>query len=233
MAPVDGAAQGPLALGQIATDARQDGQALLEANEDGRRREHLDAGRGQLDRQGEAVEPRADRRDGCGVGCLQFEVGADVVRPLDEQHHRIDPGELLQRRQPPRIRKRERRDGILLLTPHPERLPAGHDDHEPRCRAQEVAHERGPIQDLLEVVEHEQEAQVGQVRLERHPDRPSRVLAHPESAGDSPRDQLGIVDRGQVDEESAAGEPWPQDLGDAQAQARLAGATGSEQGDQA
>ena len=63
VAPGDRRAKGSLALGGVARTAGQQRQPLLEPFEQRRRRQHLHARRGQLDRQRQPVEPRADRRD--------------------------------------------------------------------------------------------------------------------------------------------------------------------------
>ncbi len=67
MAPVDGAAEGALALRQVPTRAGQDGQPMIEARENLVGREDVDPCRSELDRERQAIEPPADGGDGRGV----------------------------------------------------------------------------------------------------------------------------------------------------------------------
>ena len=84
VAPGDGAAQRPLALGLVARPAREV-EAPAEPLEDRRRAHDPDAGRGELDRQREAVEALADRPDRGQRVLAEDEVGAVRTGAIDEQ----------------------------------------------------------------------------------------------------------------------------------------------------
>ncbi len=63
------------------------------------RREQPDEGRGQFDRQREAVEAMADLGHGGGIGAGHREVGLHGLRPLDKEAHGLVLAQLLERRQ--------------------------------------------------------------------------------------------------------------------------------------
>ncbi len=74
------------------------------------------------------------------------------------------------------------------------------------CTREQLGEHRRRIEHLLEVVEHEQRppaAQRGDQRLERSASRP---LDQAERVGDRGRDEVGVADRGEVDEHHAARE---------------------------
>ena len=87
-------------------------------------------------------------------------------------------------------------------------------------------------EELLKVVEDEQGRQRLETLLERPGDRHARFLADVERRGDRARDQVRIADRGQVDEPCPAREPIRDRRRKPEAEARLAGAAGSRQGQQ-
>ena len=72
----------------------QFGQRSLQPHSQRGRREEVEPGRGQLDRQRQPVEPANDVGDGGGVGLGQAEVGIGVLSPPDEQVDRGGGGQL-------------------------------------------------------------------------------------------------------------------------------------------
>jgi hypothetical protein len=69
--------------------AGQQRQALLQALEQGLRRQDLNEGRGKFNRQGKAVEPRADLSDRGSVLIRDFEIRFDRLRPRNEEAYRF------------------------------------------------------------------------------------------------------------------------------------------------
>ena len=61
--PRDRRAQGALPLGEVARASAQEREPLLEPISSAAGEQHLDARRGELDRERQVVEPAADRRD--------------------------------------------------------------------------------------------------------------------------------------------------------------------------
>ena len=77
IAPVHRGPQGLLSLGQVARPAAQQCQPVLESIAEHLRGEQPHVRRGELDRQGQPIEPSADLGHGRGVLVGQLEVGAD------------------------------------------------------------------------------------------------------------------------------------------------------------
>ncbi len=151
------------------------------------------------------------------IGVRGDGIGAHEPGPIDEE---LDPGGRVQRR-----------DLVLVLTRDPEDLPARHDHAETGRGPQDLGDaDGGPRQELLEVVEDEQGGQRLETFLERPGDRHARFLADVERRGDRARDQVRIADRGEIDEPRPAREAVRDRRREPKAEPRLAGATGSRQG---
>ena len=92
---------------------------------------------------------------------------------------------------------------MLVLPGEAKSGPAGDQDPEVRGRAEQIGHERGGVEDVLEVVQHEQQAPLAHERLKpcdqsvHCPHRARRGLS------DGWRDQIGIRDRREADEAGA------------------------------
>ena len=120
------------------------------------RRQDLDAGGGQLDRQRQAVQPAADLDHRAGVFRRQREVGLDCGGPLDEERNRCAVHQRGRREQRARRRQRQGRDRELLLAVDVERQTARRQHLECRTGVQQFLDEGCAIGHLLEIV-HEQE----------------------------------------------------------------------------
>ena len=70
-------------------DLVQEGETVVQAGEDGGRRQHLDPGCGELDRQREPVEHPADVGDVGGVRLVDLESRAGGASPVAEQADRL------------------------------------------------------------------------------------------------------------------------------------------------
>ena len=84
MTPRDRPSERPLPGIGVLRSARQQGQTLVESAQQRGRRERPHPGRGELDRQRQAVEPDDDLRDGLRVHVAEGEIGGRAARALDE-----------------------------------------------------------------------------------------------------------------------------------------------------
>ena len=147
-------------------DLVQEGETVVQAGEDGGRRQHLDPGCGEFDRQREPVEHLADVGDVGGVRLVDLESRAGGASPVAEQANGLGLLDLLQRRA--RMGEAERRNRPGHLAGHGERLAAGGQDGE--CRAvpeQPAGGRRTGIHEVLARVEHEQAGPVSDPDRER------------------------------------------------------------------
>ena len=125
-APLDRRAQRALALGDVARAARQQRQSLLEPREDRGRRQDGRLRRGELDRQRQAVEPAAELRDlGRCRGCAR-------ARRTARRRRRREAAAL--RRRAPCVRRSGARLVASTTTSGPaSRTPATCGDASGRC----------------------------------------------------------------------------------------------------
>ena len=217
VAPGDGAAQGPLPVREGPGPGGQQGEALLEPGQDLGGRQHLGPGGGQLDGQGQPVEPGRDLGHRRGVLCRQPELRPRRLGPLHEQRRRLLGA--------------QRRDDQLLLAPEGEGDPGGDQHLDPRGGGEQpLDHGTGPGH-LLEVVDDEEELPVAEVVAHGLQHRTPR-LGDAEGPGQDRGNQPRVGHRGQIGEERAVAEPGPQLLGDVEGQPGLAGAAGAGEGDQ-
>ena len=143
----DRGAQAGVARRHPAGGAAEDVDALLEALGQLGRAEQAEAGRGQLEREREAVEAGGQRRQRVAVA-VRVDVGAGLAGAVDEQG---DRGVLV--------------EGVELdrdLAVDAERLARGREERGPGRGGQPRGDlGRGRVEDLLEVVDHEQEVVAG------------------------------------------------------------------------
>ena len=233
VAPGDRAAQRLLPRRQVARAATQQVEPALQPLQDALRREDLDAGRGQLDGQRQAVqgshEPGHRRRVGLG----QAEVRPGRPGPLHEEGHAVDLGQGLQGRQVGRVGDAQGRHRVLLLAVDVERGPRGDDAGQARRRPQEVAQEGRRAGDLLHVVEHEEHGAGAQVVAQAILHRRAAHVLHAHGHGDRRRHEGRIADRLQGHEVQAVGEAFRDVRGQLQREARLARAARPRQRQQA
>jgi hypothetical protein len=143
-------------------------QTLLQPSEQSLRRQHLDACRGQLDRQRQPVEAAAD----VGHGTIGGEARPDGPCTLAEESHGIVLG--------------QGRHRILLLDREAQRLTAGGQQLELGRGGDELGQAGRAAEHLLDVVEQEKRPTVAQV--------PAQVISSADGLGDSGLDQLWIAD---------------------------------------
>ena len=222
VAPLDGAAQGSLPIGNALAPGRQDLQAMLEAGEQSGRRQHLGPGGGQLDGQRQTVEARDDRGDRAELVLGRLETGPGDPGTIHEQRDGPALAQRLGGSGVGQVRNVERRDGILLLSVEPEGAPAGDQHLDPRGGLQQPVHERCRVEDLLEVVEHEEHGPVAQVLGEGLGRGPVAGLDETERAGHDRGDQARLAHLIESHEERPVDERRPQLLGRSDREAGLA-----------
>ena len=154
-------------------------------------------GRGQLDAQRDAVQRPAQPGHRRRVVAGQREPGPGPRGPGREQPDRLVRRQLgaagavrrqVQRRHPPH-----------RLAPHPQRLPAGRDDPQPRAPGQQQLHQRGAVADLvLAGVQDQQHVPRAQRLGQRLRQRDALLLADPQRGGHRLRDRAVPV--GQLDQ---------------------------------
>ena len=165
VAPLDRCPQRPLP-GVPWRAGGEQREPIVEPREDRGDREHPGASSGELDRQREAVEHPAHRRDLLGIGGVDREVPAHGPGPLGEQLHGLAGAEVVHRGA--RRWQAERRHGPQHLAGDAERLAAGREDADGRAHAQQVCRECGAgVEDVLAGVEDEQAGPVGEPGGER------------------------------------------------------------------
>jgi hypothetical protein len=229
VAPIEGAAQRPLARGEV---ARADGvqpDRRVPARQHGRRGQHRHAGGRELDRQRQAIQAPADlghRRDDVGR-----ELEARVARPGADDEQRDGRAGL--RLAAVRRGRAQRCQRQRPLGREPEHVPARDQGRDPRAGVEqgpEVG--RGGL-DVLEVVEHEQ----GPSLAQRRRGRLERRCATRRPGAGGRRDRLGhqarVLERGEVDAHDAVGPIRPHDVRGRERQARLAHAGRAADRDQA
>src|SRR5207302_1696790 len=119
--------------------------------------EQLRPGSCQLDRERQPVEPGADACDVAGAVLVELESRVDGARPRDEEPQRV---RLHERFEPQlRVGQRERGDRVFVLGRETQRCATRRQYEQPRRRGEQVSDHRSAVQQLLEVVEHEQQPQ--------------------------------------------------------------------------
>lgn len=186
-------------------------------------------GRGELEGQREPVEGQADLGDRAGVGHGDPEVREGRANAGDEQRDARHRGQLRHRRQPARIGHGQREDRQQLLARHREGRPAGGDHAHPRAAGQQPGDVVGRVEQVLDVVQHQQHAPLAQVPAQGDRQRLGARVAQAERAGDGGQHVCRVAQRGEVDEHRAVGVLAAQPQRQLQGQPRLARATGADQ----
>ena len=177
VAPIDGRPQRPVPRRGRAGSVAQGGEAVVELFRQFLGAKHPGAGGGDLQSQGEPVEPAADPDHGIGVGIVEGEVAVDLTGPGAEQRDRVERLKPFHRARLVTVvggRQRERRDGEHRLAGDGQALPGGGQDGEPRARGEQRMGDRrrGPY-DLFAVVEHDEQPPALKPLPERFSDIPA------------------------------------------------------------
>ena len=81
--------------------------------------------------------------------------------------------------------------------------PARDEDPDVGSSAEQIGHERGGVDDVLEIVQHEQQAPLAHECLKPSDQGLIARIAHAEDVSDGGRDQIGMRDRREADEADA------------------------------
>src|SRR5581483_10372271 len=222
VAPVERRLQRLLAEGQVTSAAREQLERALEPSCHRLRREELRARGRELEREREPVQPVADLGHGRRALLGELEPRVDRTRPRREQPNRVVRDDLLEGAC--RARRRQRGDRVLVLGGQPQRRAAGRQHAEAGRAAEELRDPRRRVDQLLEVVEHEQE----RLRAELSRDRAGALDL--ERVSDLLGHELRIAQRREVDE--ARRQLGGELFGDGDREARLAGAARTGQRDE-
>jgi hypothetical protein len=88
---------------------------VREPLEQGLRRQQFDAGGGQFNGQGQAIQAHTDFGDGAGIGRREQEAGLDGLGTRHKERGRCIVSELLAVRQLGEVRRGERQHGKLVF----------------------------------------------------------------------------------------------------------------------
>ena len=187
MTPGNRVAHRLLARWQGSRASCQQRQPLLQLVQEGLGRKHLDEGRRQFNGQRQPIESMADLRHRRRICGGHREVRPDRLRPFDEEAHRVVLAQGLNRRQAGQVGHGKRRQRKLAFSVGMQRRPAGGQHLHTGCAGQKIRHDRGGIDDVLEVVEDQKEVLSGEHRCQSI-GNPTPLLPHPEG---HPRWQMG------------------------------------------
>ncbi len=216
VAPGDRRAHGPVACGRVPGSVGQEGQPRSQAGQQRRRWQHPGARRGQLDRQRQAVEPRADLGDDRFGRLVQRKRRIVHPCPLDEEGHRVGS-------------QRQRRHRVLPLAGQAQRGAAGDEHRQVVGIPHQRGDQRGRVEDLFEVVEQQQQAPGLEEGAQPLPHLRVPSLAQPQGRADRRDDQFGTGDVGESDERHPIRKSVARGRDRFQRQAGLADAAGAGQ----
>ena len=95
-----------------------------------------------------------------------------------------------------------------MFSPDMQRGTTGGEDGQPFTGREQFRDEGGGGSDLLEVIEHQQQALAGQIRDERGTEGLRPAFRQSERLGDRGEDKRGVADGGEGHKEDAIGERW-------------------------
>ena len=186
--PLQGGAQGALARRSGPVAGRQQPEPVAQPGADLLRRQDPDPGRGQLDRQRQAVERPADRGDGGRVLRTDGKSRARRGAPVREQADGLVTERVPGRRVRARGRHRQGRHPPGGLARHAQRLAARHEYRQPRRAGQQPPDHLGTrVDQVLAVIQGQEQPARPQGVGERIQQRAPGFLADADGRG-HPRD---------------------------------------------
>ncbi len=174
-------------------------------------------GRGQLDRQRQAVQPGADRGHRLPAIFAVHQGGPRAPGPRDEEIHGVS----VQGRHP-----------VLMLTRQAQHLPAGCQDGQAGTAGEQRGQRWPRRNDLLQVIEEQQDPRIAEGIVQAGDQGARSGVGQPKCVGDRRDDQCGLTDRGQAHECDPAGKVGVEPLCRPDRQPGLAHASRSGQGQQ-
>ena len=161
---------------------------------------------------------------------VDAEIGTQQSRALDEQAHAFVGKQGVRREVVARTGHRERRDSIGELTRHAEPLAARHEHGDVRAATKNVIHElHATLEQVLDVVEHQQQLFRSEIVAERLDHGPRRLLLECKRLRHGLRHETRIRERGELHQPYAVGKRVDQPARHFDRQARLARTTGTGQ----
>ena len=219
-----------MALRSVLCSSHEQLQPVIEPLPQSRRRERADTRGGELDRQRQPVERSADVRDRCRVCGRDGEIRLDGLRARLEQRDRLA---LRQAFEVVAAGGRlQRGDGIDPLGGEPKWRAARHEELDVGRGRGDARDQRCGLDDVLEVVEHEQELAALQMPAKIHLERLVARRADAESLGGGGQDEILVLQRREADKHDAVGEIVEKSRGDLDGDSGLARPAGSGQRDE-
>ena len=214
-----------------APPAGEEAEPLVEERGDLGRTHRRDSRRGQLDREGDAIEPLADLGDRAGVRRVDRELGNGSLRAFREQPDGRTRGHIVDGRGLGHAERAKRPD---LLSLDGETLAACCEDADAAARVQHgFGQQPGVVEQVLAVVEHQQQflgaEELDNALFERH----VGVWLHAERGRDHLHERFGIARRRELAQPRTVGETREHLGRHLRGEARLAHAAHPDERDQA
>ena len=233
VAPVEGRPQGLVAARGPARATDQHRENVVETLGQLAERQHPHLGRGQLDRQRQAVEPPAYLHDGQGVVVGKPERRKHQLGAVLEEPDRVGLREDGRCRRHASLRQRQRRHRPAALSVHAEDLSAGREDRHGVTGAEQLLGKIGHSgSQMLAIVQDDQRRAVAHVLRDCRRGVLARAVRHAEPARHHPGDEAGIVEWRELHPAHALGVGRAYSARDGKRQAGLPGSPRSGQGQQ-
>ena len=230
--PGDRSPQRLLSLRAVPATSGEERKPAVETRQDGLRRKESHARRRQLDGQRETIQATTDGDDASAFSSVSSK-WLCTARARSTKRRTASEASASSRRSGRQGWELQGWDGELMLAGDVEWRPAGDQNLDIRAVGEEVGDERRRVDDVLEVVEHQEQASRPQIGAQRRSIELGGGFANAEGAGDGGGHHRRGRDRRQRDEPDAIGVRLDQIGGHMQGQAGLAGATGSGEREQA
>jgi hypothetical protein len=229
--PFDGREQRLMPRDRRAAALRQQLEPVVEARGNLDRGEDAHTRGGELDGQGDAVQPRADLTNG---GRQRSQGRGGEPGPFDEQAHRVRLGDRLDRSALGQVGNGESRHQPYHLAGDAQGFSAGGHDSQSRAGAQQRVDQLGARGDhVLAVVQYQEDGLGAQVLSEDLGRRLESLLAQGERSGHRTRHHRGVDQLGQLDEPGPVPMLGTRPRRDLEGQSRLAHSGGAGERDQA
>ena len=217
----------------VVAGAPRQRQAVVQASGEAFDPERLDARRGELDRERQAVKPSANLDDQRGVRIGEDEVFDDGRCTFDEQLHGGKGRRLGGRKRSRWLRAAERSQAVLVLTRYPERLPTGRQDGDAWRSGEKRRRQAGRLlDDVLTIVEQQEHPFVSKPSQQAR----KRIFGsdlQAEHGRDRARHETRVTERRQIGQPDAMLVAGDQALCDGERDCGLADAAGSDDRHQA
>ena len=219
-----------MALRSVTCSAHEELQPVIEPLLQCGRRQPADARGGELDRERQPVERSADVRDRIRVCARDGEIRLDGLRARLEQRYRFALRQAFE--VVAALGRLQRKDGIDPLGGEAKRRAARHEELDVGRARRDSCDRRCGLDDMLEVVEHEQELAAPQMPAKILLERLAIGHADAKSLCGGGQDEILVLQRREADEHDAVGEIVEKPGGDLDRDSGLARPAGSGQRDE-